>query len=158
MWAFGCVLFEMLTGHRAFDGDTMSEIIASVLKSEPSGALPADTPSGDSTAAASMPEEEITSCGCATSTTRVSSSPMQRTRHQARSATDVRAIATRKGLALMHRRWRWSRSSQRSLACAHSGQPPPAVRIRAPRDQHAPDEGVGLAVSPDGQVVFVCQE
>ena len=35
IWAFGCVLFEMLTGHRAFDGDTVSEILASVLKTEP---------------------------------------------------------------------------------------------------------------------------
>jgi eukaryotic-like serine/threonine-protein kinase len=47
MWAFGCVLFEMLTGHRAFGGDTVSEIIASVLKSEPAWQrLPGGTPSG----------------------------------------------------------------------------------------------------------------
>jgi serine/threonine-protein kinase len=35
IWAFGCVLFEMLTGKRAFEGDDVSETLASVLKSEP---------------------------------------------------------------------------------------------------------------------------
>ena len=35
IWAFGCVLFEALTGQRAFDGRTVSDILASVLKSEP---------------------------------------------------------------------------------------------------------------------------
>ena len=45
VWAFGCVLFEMLTGTRAFDGDDVSDTLASVLKSEPDwGKLPADLP------------------------------------------------------------------------------------------------------------------
>jgi eukaryotic-like serine/threonine-protein kinase len=45
VWAFGCVLFEMLTRKRAFDGDDVSETFASVLKSEPNWtALPNDTP------------------------------------------------------------------------------------------------------------------
>ena len=35
MWAFGCVLYEMLTGARAFPGDDVSETLASVIKSEP---------------------------------------------------------------------------------------------------------------------------
>ncbi len=36
IWAFGCVLYEMLTGKRAFTGETTSDILASVLKEEPS--------------------------------------------------------------------------------------------------------------------------
>ena len=32
IWAFGCVLFEMLTGTRAFKGDDLSEVIAAVLR------------------------------------------------------------------------------------------------------------------------------
>ena len=44
-WAFGCVLYEMLTGRRAFDGEDVSDTLANVLKSEPGwSALPADTP------------------------------------------------------------------------------------------------------------------
>ena len=42
LFSFGCILFEMLTGHRAFKGDTTSEILASVIKTEPDlGQLPA---------------------------------------------------------------------------------------------------------------------
>ena len=35
VWAFGCVLFEMLTGRRAFNGSTASDAIADVLSREP---------------------------------------------------------------------------------------------------------------------------
>ena len=45
IWAFGCVLYECLTGERAFQGDTVAEAIASVLKTEPDwNLLPAETP------------------------------------------------------------------------------------------------------------------
>jgi Tol biopolymer transport system component/predicted Ser/Thr protein kinase len=41
IWAFGCVLYEMLTGRRAFAGDTSTEIIARVLERNPDlSALP----------------------------------------------------------------------------------------------------------------------
>ena len=45
IWAFGCVLYEMLTARRAFDGRTASDSIAAVLKTEPDWlALPVATP------------------------------------------------------------------------------------------------------------------
>jgi eukaryotic-like serine/threonine-protein kinase len=45
IWAFGCVLFECLTGRRAFQGDTLSETVAAILKGEPNWRLlPVDTP------------------------------------------------------------------------------------------------------------------
>ncbi len=45
IWAFGCVLYEMLTGRVAFPGDTASDSIAKVLEREPDwSALPASTP------------------------------------------------------------------------------------------------------------------
>jgi serine/threonine-protein kinase len=34
IWAFGCVLYEMLTGRQAFDGDSIPEVLASVLARE----------------------------------------------------------------------------------------------------------------------------
>ena len=41
IWAFGCVLYELLTGSRAFDGRTTSDAIAAVLRAEPDwGRLP----------------------------------------------------------------------------------------------------------------------
>jgi Tol biopolymer transport system component len=45
IWAFGCVLYELLTGKQAFQGDTVTEILAAVLRGEPDwSALPAATP------------------------------------------------------------------------------------------------------------------
>jgi eukaryotic-like serine/threonine-protein kinase len=45
VWAFGCVLYEMLSGKMAFQGDTVSDTIAAILDREPDWALlPADTP------------------------------------------------------------------------------------------------------------------
>jgi serine/threonine-protein kinase len=45
IWAFGVVVFEMLTATRAFEGDDISVTLASVLKNEPDwNALPAATP------------------------------------------------------------------------------------------------------------------
>jgi len=46
VWAFGVVLYEMLTGHRAFDGEDVSDTLAAVLKDDPDWKLlPADLPS-----------------------------------------------------------------------------------------------------------------
>ena len=45
IWAFGCVLYEMLAGKRAFEGATFSDTVAAVLDREPDWkALPAETP------------------------------------------------------------------------------------------------------------------
>ena len=45
VWAFGVVLYEMLTGRRAFEGDTTSDVLAKVIEREPDwSALPSSTP------------------------------------------------------------------------------------------------------------------
>jgi eukaryotic-like serine/threonine-protein kinase len=47
IWAFGCVLYEMLTGRVAFAGQTVSDTIAAILEREPAwDALPATLPAG----------------------------------------------------------------------------------------------------------------
>ena len=45
VWAFGAVLYEMLTGRKAFRGEDVSDTLATVLKFDPDwDALPSDTP------------------------------------------------------------------------------------------------------------------
>ena len=45
LWAFGCVLYEMLTGRAAFDGESVGEVLGSIFKTDPDWTrLPADTP------------------------------------------------------------------------------------------------------------------
>jgi len=47
IWAFGCVLYEMLTGSAAFAGETVSDTIAAVLGREPDfSRVPPSTPAG----------------------------------------------------------------------------------------------------------------
>jgi len=45
IWAFGCVLFEALTGRKAFDGESVTDVLANVIHQDaPWDALPAETP------------------------------------------------------------------------------------------------------------------
>ncbi len=45
VWAFGCVLYEMLTGQQTFRGQTVTDILSSIIRSEPDwSALPQSTP------------------------------------------------------------------------------------------------------------------
>jgi serine/threonine protein kinase len=46
IWAFGCVLYELLTGKAAFEGETVSDTLAAVIRDEPDWKrVPATTPS-----------------------------------------------------------------------------------------------------------------
>jgi eukaryotic-like serine/threonine-protein kinase len=46
IWAFGCVLFEMLTGKQLYGGDSVAETLASIIKEDPPlDRLPSGTPS-----------------------------------------------------------------------------------------------------------------
>src|SRR4029453_636125 len=45
VWAFGAVLFEMLTGQRVFQGDSVADTVAAVIHSDPGlDRLPTSTP------------------------------------------------------------------------------------------------------------------
>jgi serine/threonine protein kinase len=84
IWAFGVVLFEMLTRRRLFDGETVSDTLAAVLRQEIDWrALPADTPSDACSRAVS---NAIRNSGCVTSVTRrsISSSPRSPLRRRLR--------------------------------------------------------------------------
>src|SRR5262249_2218114 len=45
IWAFGCVLYEMIVGRHAFQGEDVSDTLATVIKSEPDWkAIPSNVP------------------------------------------------------------------------------------------------------------------
>src|SRR3954452_12464000 len=45
VWAFGCLLYEMLTARRAFAGEDVTDTLAAIVRADPDwSALPADTP------------------------------------------------------------------------------------------------------------------
>ena len=47
IWAFGVVVYEMITGRRLFEGETVSDVLAAVLRQDvPWASLPPSTPAG----------------------------------------------------------------------------------------------------------------
>jgi serine/threonine protein kinase len=94
IWAFGCLLFELLTGERAFQGETLTETISAVLEHEPDlHALPAKTPA------------QISNC-CASVWRRMRAAACTRSRTPAEPSKkcSVDGIA---GESLRFRYWRW---------------------------------------------------
>ena len=58
LWAFGCVLFELLSGRRAFEGPTASDVMVAVLEHDPDWSrLPSSTPAPLQAAARQMSGE-----------------------------------------------------------------------------------------------------
>ena len=57
MWAFGAVLFEMLAGKRAFEGEDVTETMASVVKASLTGRCCPSTSRPTSAAHAAMPRK-----------------------------------------------------------------------------------------------------
>ena len=60
VWAFGCVLYEMLTGQPAFDGETTSDVVAKILTADPDWSrLPPQTPGTIRTVLAAMLQKDV---------------------------------------------------------------------------------------------------
>ena len=148
LFAFGCVLYEMLTGKRAFEGESAASVIAAILEREPA---PLD---GSAAAGADRPALPGERPGSAVS---------NRARFESRAGLGDGAAASlnrsQAAPALVDRRRR-SGDRHRSVgwAMSHFRQPPADDRVV--RLQIDPPEGSrftfgnsigGIALSPDGR-------
>ena len=150
IWAFGCVLFEMLTGHPVFQGDSVGEVLANVLKTDPDWqALPGETPESIRRLLRRCLERD----------------PRKRLQHigDARLEIDERPAAVPSATVPARRVWleRAAWAATVMIAAAASAfvfrsrptSPPAEVRLEvtAPRTS----DPVSLALSPDGtKIVF----
>jgi hypothetical protein len=153
IWAFGVVLYEMLTGRRAFEGDDVSITLANVLKDDIKwSALPADLPAPMHRLLRRClekdPRRRLSAIGDARlelddagrDSDGVSPTPMRR----ALLPWGVAAAATVAAIVLG------------IIAFAGSPAPATAVWMSIPAPVSEFSRGIGPAVSPDGQrIAFV---
>ncbi|MEX1311157.1 MAG: protein kinase [Candidatus Sulfomarinibacteraceae bacterium] len=160
IWAFGVVLWEMLTGRKLFEGETVSDVLASVLKEAPPlDALPEGTPPhlrrlvgrcldkesktrlrdiGEARIALSRPDEDAAGGALADA---VEASPWRR-----RLPWLAAAVATVAALALG------------ALWITRAEPEPRVIRFETPppedgRFHLSPDNPGPVAVSPDGSML-----
>jgi len=156
VWAFGCVLYEMLTGKTAFTGETASDVIANVLQREPEWAdLPDDSPA--------PVRRLIERC--------LEKDPRRRLRDIGDAQIDLHETALRMPLVAVRARPRWLRSAIAVAAVigaamagvalerargARSGATPGPARLTIalpPGEQLAEAGNLPLAMSPNGEYV-----
>ena len=162
IWAFGSVVFEMLTGKQAFMGETVSETLASVMKDNPDwNALPTSTPArvrdllqrclvkdpkqrlrdiGD---ARIRIEEEIAGKPDAAGVAPIAPSEPVRRGLPAWALALVALAAVALGIAGGYR--------------AHTAQTPPMVRamLTLPDGMQIDGDDVAFALSPDGRTLAI---
>jgi len=155
VWAFGCVLYECLTARRAFEGETLTDVLAAVLEREPDWArLPAAVPP--------RVRELLASC--------FAKDPRLRLRDvgDARLALELarreggRAPAPLAGASPWRERVAWALAVAALGVAAWAGlgraPEPPAERgavvrfqVPAPEGTELDPESVNAAISPDGR-------
>jgi serine/threonine-protein kinase len=178
IWAFGCVLYEMLTGNRAFAGDDVSETLASVLAREPDwAAVPAAVAPSirtllrrclekdrrrriADTAAASFALEEVGNLGASASATEAEVQPLTdaavaTVRTQLRRAMRVRMTLVAAGAVLIT-----GAAVGAAVWYAMRPTPPRIVQLTVATTPATALElsgtGRDLAITPDGsRIVYV---
>src|SRR5262245_37211543 len=155
LWAFGCVLYEMLTGRRAFAGQDTTETLAAVIKDDPDWrALPDETPPSI--------RRLLRRCLTKDPKGRLSDAAVARIEiDEALGDPQVDTYATQK---MSRRKERFAWASVVLLVGAAAIAPsiftrrpePPATEVRFDIQTPATTDPWSLAISPDGQkIVFV---
>src|SRR5688500_1244843 len=152
IWAFGCVLYEMLTGRRAFQGEDATDTIAEVLKSSVNlAALPAATPA--------RVREVIARCLQRDPRMRMRDIGEARIALASAEAGDASAAA-----AATRRPWReiaaWSIAALAIVAAmlafraaSTAPLPPQPVRFKLDVASDPSAAGVSAVISPDGATI-----
>jgi Tol biopolymer transport system component len=156
IWSFGCVLFECLTGRQAFAGETVSDIVARILQTEPEwSALPEKTPERLRKLLARCLEKDVKrrlrDIGEARIqiedliAARSTKSGVVRTERPARAATPPWAAIAVTAVVVAAATGFAPRLFVRAT-------PPPAVRfeVAAPKGHFIPTDAARLSISPDG--------
>jgi len=106
LWSFGVVILEMLTGRQSLAGETVSHVLASVLKDAPAWtSLPADTPGSIRRVLRRRLERDRgrAICGCTTSSVRApSGSPTTSTPKDAFAGAPTDGRSSTGGIATAH--------------------------------------------------------
>ncbi len=154
VWAFGCVLFEMLSGRRPFGGEDVLETLSAVIRDEPAwSALPADLPESFRRLLRRClekdPKRRLSAIG------------------DARLELDEPATETRPPLSASRRPW-WIAASFLALAAAltlalwagrfraPAPAPPMRLTLLPPQGQQLFQDSVNIALAPDGRnVAFI---
>jgi serine/threonine protein kinase len=158
IWAFGCVCYEMLTGARAFSGETVSDTIAEILQREPDWKrVPANVPTSV--------RRMLRRC--------LQKDPKRRLRHIADGRLEIEDGADESGhdlsvgAASTRRRWRTLGVAAAGLALGvvatlsvwnlRSPAEAPELRLEIPTP--STPEPSAFAISPDGRrVAFVADQ
>jgi serine/threonine-protein kinase len=158
IWAFGCVVYEMLTGTRAFDGEDISDTLAFVLTKQPAfDALPKTTPAAVRTLLRRCLEKDRKRRLADASDARLEideatmSQPVETPRATATSSASVIVSVFVLG-ALVAGAAVWK------LKPSITATPPVArFTVPLPADQKLIEFGHQLlAISPDGQSIVYC--
>ena len=147
IWAFGCVLYEMLTGRAAFRGGSVSDTIAAVLGSEPDwDALPDGTPTAVRLLLQRCLEKRSGSGACGISVTYISRSTTMATPRRGH-VNRARAVHCRR----LSSRWCCSRVGQRCSISRNLYRRDVAIGIHAAHELQRLSQAPSL--SPDGRMV-----
>jgi eukaryotic-like serine/threonine-protein kinase len=147
VWAFGCVLYELLTGRAVFGGETVGEVLGAIFRAEPDWSrLPAETPESIRRLLRRCLQKDrklrLRDCGDA----RIE---IEDAKTGSRASEVPRASRRREWLA-------WASAAAFALvavlAIAWALRPaPPARELRLDIATPPTTDPISLAISPDGQ-------
>jgi serine/threonine protein kinase/Tol biopolymer transport system component len=167
IWAFGCVLYEMLSGQKAFVGDSTSDVLAAVIKSEPDwSALPADTPPVIERLVRRCLQKDVRQRLQAIGDARIAIEEVLSGTSDNAAPIPSDRIAKRKRTTSLRRALPWALGVTTILFAAIAGfsvfQPkPPQTVVRfslSPPENAKPILGGMMSVSPDGRMLAFVAE